>query len=74
MIVQRKRMREILTAVKKLNVFSVVGGRWVTVQEEYFGDLPDAVFIGEAEETWPRFLEDMEAGQAGEALRADEAV
>jgi radical SAM superfamily enzyme YgiQ (UPF0313 family) len=74
MIVQRKRMREILTAVKKLNVFTVVGGRWVTVQEEYFGDLPDAVFIGEAEETWPRFLEDMEAGQAGEALRADEAV
>ncbi len=63
MIVQRKRMREILTAVKKLNVFTVVGGRWVTVQEDYFGDLPDAIFIGEAEETWPRFLEEWKQGK-----------
>jgi len=65
MIVQRKRMKEILTAVKKLNVFTVVGGRWVTVQEDYFGDLPDAVFIGEAEETWPRFLEEWQQGKPG---------
>ena len=63
MIVQRKRMREILTAVKKLNVFTVVGGPWVTVQEDYFGNLPDAVFIGEAEETWPRFLEEWKQGK-----------
>ena len=30
--------------------------RWVTVQEDYFGGLADVIFIGEAEETWPRFL------------------
>jgi radical SAM superfamily enzyme YgiQ (UPF0313 family) len=62
MIVQRRRMREILAEVKKLNVFTVVGGPWVTVQEDYFGQLPDAVFIGEAEETWPRFLEEWKRG------------
>ena len=28
----------------------VVGGPWVTVQEDYFGDLADVIFVGEAEE------------------------
>ncbi len=65
MIVQRTRMREILTELKKLDVFTAVGGRWVTVQEDYFGDLPDAVFVGEAEETWPRFLDEWKQGKAG---------
>jgi len=34
----------------------------VTVQEDYFGDLADVIFIGEAEETWPRFLSDWREG------------
>ena len=37
--------------------FTVVGGPWVTVREDYFGDLADVIFVGEAEETWPQFLE-----------------
>src|SRR5262245_19930209 len=56
--VQRLRMREILTALKERGAFTVVGGPWVTVQEDYFGDLADVIFVGEAEETWPRFLRD----------------
>jgi radical SAM superfamily enzyme YgiQ (UPF0313 family) len=56
MSVQRKRMREILVELKRRNVFTVVGGPWVTVHEEYFGNLADVVFIGEAETTWPEFL------------------
>ena len=35
---------------------------WVTVQEDYFGDLADVIFIGEAEETWPRFLDERKQG------------
>jgi radical SAM superfamily enzyme YgiQ (UPF0313 family) len=58
MSVQRFRMRAILTELKRRGAFTVVGGPWVTVQEDYFGDLADAIFIGEAEETWPRFLAD----------------
>src|SRR5262249_16347442 len=58
MSVQRLRMREILTELKKRGVFTVVGGPWVSVQEDYFGDLADVIFVGEAEETWPRFLDD----------------
>ncbi len=56
LIVQRNRMTQILTELKRRNLFTVVGGPWVTVQEDYFGDLADVVFVGEAEETWPRFL------------------
>jgi radical SAM superfamily enzyme YgiQ (UPF0313 family) len=63
MSVQRFRMREILTELKKRGVFTVVGGPWVTVQEDYFGELADVVFIGEAEETWPRFLSDWKQGR-----------
>jgi radical SAM superfamily enzyme YgiQ (UPF0313 family) len=63
MSVQRFRMREILKELKQRGVFTVVGGPWVTVQEDYFGDLADVVFVGEAEETWPRFLEEWAAGR-----------
>jgi radical SAM superfamily enzyme YgiQ (UPF0313 family) len=62
MVVQRRRMREILTELKRRNVFTVVGGPWVTVNEGYFGDLADVIFVGEAEESWPRFLADRAAG------------
>src|SRR5712692_3346474 len=47
MSVQRFRMREILTELKQRGVFTVVGGPWITVQEDYFGDLADVLFIGE---------------------------
>ncbi len=56
MMVQRFQMKEILVELKRRGVFTVVGGPLVTVQEDYFGDLPNVIFIGEAEETWPRFL------------------
>ena len=56
MIVQRGRMKAILAALKERGAFIVVGGPWVTVQEDYFGALADVVFVGEAEQTWPRFL------------------
>ena len=62
MIVQRARMREILTELKRRDIFTVVGGPWVSVNEDYFGDLADVIFVGEAEETWPRFLEQWRQG------------
>ena len=63
MSVQRYRMTEILTELKRRGCFTVVGGPWVTVQEDYFGDLADVIFIGEAEDTWPRFLDDWRRGR-----------
>ena len=63
MTVQRFRMREILTELKRRGVFTVVGGAWVSVDEDYFGDLADVVFVGEAEQTWPQFLSDWKQGR-----------
>jgi len=56
MVVQRFRMKEILAELKRRGKFVVVGGAWVTVQEDYFGDLADVIFVGEADESWPDFL------------------
>jgi len=64
MNVQRWRMREILIELKRRGVYTVVGGPWVSVSEQYFAGLADVVFIGEAEETWPRFLDDWRDGKA----------
>ena len=63
MIVQRRRMREILGELKRRKAFVVVGGPWISVNEDYFGELADAIFVGEAEETWPEFLIDWENGR-----------
>ena len=63
MIVQRQRMRTILVELKQRGAFTVVGGPWITVREDYFGALADVIFVGEAEETWPRFLREWASGQ-----------
>jgi radical SAM superfamily enzyme YgiQ (UPF0313 family) len=63
MVVQRARMRAILKELKVRGLFTVVGGPWVSVREDYFGDLADVIFVGEAEETWPEFLQDWQRGQ-----------
>jgi len=63
MNVQKKRMTEILARLRELKVFTVVGGPYVSVDEDYFDGMCDAIFIGEAETTWPGFLEDYAAGR-----------
>ncbi len=63
MIVQRKRIREILSELRRRGVFTVVGGPWVSVNEAWYDNLADVLFVGEAEETWPQFLSDWEEGR-----------
>src|SRR5262245_7628145 len=63
MSVQRRRMREILRELKARGVFTVVGGPWVSVQEDYFDGLADVIFVGEAETTWPEFLQEWARGR-----------
>jgi radical SAM superfamily enzyme YgiQ (UPF0313 family) len=62
MTVQRNRMREILEELHRRGVFAVVGGPWISVVEHAFEGLVDVIFVGEAEETWPRFLDDWARG------------
>ncbi len=63
MTVQRDRMREILVELRERGVFVVIGGPWITVAEDWFEGLHDVLFIGEAEETWPVFLEEWKRGE-----------
>src|SRR5262249_15256477 len=62
MTVQRDRMREILVALRRRGVFTIVGGPWITVAEDWYDGLVDVIFIGEAEQTWPRFLVEWQHG------------
>ena len=63
MIVQRQRIREILVELKRRGVFTVLGGPWITVKPDDYPDLPEVIFLGEAEETWPQFLSEWKEGQ-----------
>src|SRR5262245_50410215 len=63
MTVQRDRMREVLIELHDRGIFTVVGGPWITVAENWYDGLLDVIFIGEAEETWPRFLAEWEEGR-----------
>ena len=58
MNVQKNRMREILLRVREMGIFTVVGGPFMSVKEDFFDDLCDVKFVGEAETTWPKFLDD----------------
>jgi radical SAM superfamily enzyme YgiQ (UPF0313 family) len=66
MTVQKERMRQILLRLRELKIFTVVGGPLVSVQEEFFEDLCEARFVGEAENTWPKFLDDFARGKPTE--------
>lgn len=66
MNVQRKRMKQILLKLKELDVTVAVGGPLVSVEEEFFDGLYDAMFVGESEETWPRYLDAVAAGRPTE--------
>lgn len=67
MIVQKERMRQILVELKNRKVFTVVGGPLVSVDEAFFAGLCAVSFIGEAETTWPVFLENFAHGRPFEA-------
>jgi radical SAM superfamily enzyme YgiQ (UPF0313 family) len=71
MVVQRQRMREIIIELKRRGIFTVLGGPCVTVSPEDLGPLADVIFIGEAEDTWPRFL--AEGGEGRQQPRYEQA-
>lgn len=62
MNVQKMRMRQILIELRERKKFTVVGGPFASVQEKFFEGLCDVIFVGEAETTWPQFLDDFARG------------
>jgi radical SAM superfamily enzyme YgiQ (UPF0313 family) len=67
MIVQKRRMKEILLRLKAMGAFTIVGGAYASVDKEFFDGLCHVLFSGEAEDTWPKFVEDFAHGRPYEA-------
>jgi radical SAM superfamily enzyme YgiQ (UPF0313 family) len=61
-IIHRARMLEIMAEFRRRGRFLVVGGPYASLCPEDFRGLCDVLFVDEAEETWPQFLRDVEAG------------
>jgi radical SAM superfamily enzyme YgiQ (UPF0313 family) len=68
MNVQKKRMKEILIRLREMKLFVAVGGAYASVEPSYFDGLCDVLFDGEAETTWPEFLNDHAAGRPTKKL------
>jgi len=68
MIVQKRRMLEILQKVRCAGVFTVVGGAYASVDQEFFDGYYDVLFCGEADETWPEFVDRFAAGKSVKRL------
>ncbi len=64
MNVQKDRMREILKELRARKIFTAVGGAYASVDEKFFDGLCDVLFSGEADETWPQFVDVFAAGRA----------
>lgn len=64
MNVQKYRMREILQELRGREIFTAVGGAYASVDEKFFEGLCDVLFSGEADETWPQFVDCFAAGRA----------
>ena len=61
-LVHRERMFEIIEEFRRRGRLVVVGGPLASLCPGDLRGRADVVFVDEAEETWPRFLVDLEAG------------
>lgn len=64
MNVQKNRMREVLRELRERKIFTAVGGAYASVDENFFEGLCDVLFSGEADETWPQFVDCFAAGRS----------
>ncbi len=71
-IVHRKRMLEIVDEFRRRGRFVVIGGPYASLCPEELRGRCDVLFVDEAEETWPEFLRDLEAGTWKPEYRAAE--
>jgi radical SAM superfamily enzyme YgiQ (UPF0313 family) len=61
MLVQQQSLRDVVARAKSLGKTVVVGGPFVSTSSDQI-PLADHIFIGEAEETFPQFVKDLELG------------
>jgi radical SAM superfamily enzyme YgiQ (UPF0313 family) len=61
-IVHKQRMLEIVDEFRRRGRFVVIGGPYASLCPEELRGRCDVLFVDEAEETWPQFLADFQAG------------
>jgi len=61
-LVHRERLWELASAFRQRGRFVVIGGPFASLCPEELRGRCDVLFVDEAEETWPRFLHDFDAG------------
>ncbi len=61
-IIHKERMLELIDAFRARGRFVVVGGPYASLCPEDLRGRCDVLFVDEAEETWPEFLRDYQAG------------
>jgi len=71
-IVHKQRMLEIIDEFRARGRFVVVGGPFASLCPEELRGRCDVLFVDEAEETWPQFLREFEAGCWKTEYRPDE--
>src|SRR5262249_21753475 len=71
-IVHRDRMLELIDGFRARGKFVVVGGPYASLCPEELRGCCDVLFVDEAEETWPQFLRDFEAGAWRPEYRPDD--
>jgi radical SAM superfamily enzyme YgiQ (UPF0313 family) len=71
-IIHKERMLEIIAEFRRRGRFVAVGGPFASLCPEELTGRCDALFVDEAEETWPVFLEDFAAGRAKTEYRAQQ--
>jgi radical SAM superfamily enzyme YgiQ (UPF0313 family) len=69
-IIHRKRILELIDGFRSRGKLVAVGGPYATLCPEDLEAKVDVLFVGEAEETWGRFLRDLAAGTPEKAYRA----
>jgi radical SAM superfamily enzyme YgiQ (UPF0313 family) len=71
MLVQEKSLRSVVKRCKAAGKRVVIGGPYITTTIK---ELPEAdhIFLGEAEETLPQFVKDLERGEAKRTYKAPE--
>ncbi len=60
-----RRIEQVCRYYRERGVPVALGGTFATIRRRRCQDLADHLFVGEAEHTWPRFLEDWFTGKAG---------
>ncbi|MBV9956979.1 MAG: B12-binding domain-containing radical SAM protein [Acidobacteria bacterium] len=69
MLVQKESLQEVVRRCKERGKLVVIGGPYVTTSAESIPEA-DHIFLGEAEETLPQFVRDLERGEAQRIYQA----